>query len=184
MGFTMQSYNLQELDAHKTSAIQSIWIKELEQNSDSLIQLSSSLFENILSQKNYGVLTKRHNKDTYMAVVNSDTGETDAIVCIVFSKLGSSSMCKIMDIYHAPHISNLADEMYNKKYYEIFLSVLANMLQITKTSKYSVTKIYARDDISQKTIQAIDSDSNKSLLKDVGFEMNLLGRQWLEFKTI
>lgn len=180
----MPSYNLQELDAHKISAIQEVWIKELEANSDSLIQLSSSVFEIILSQKSYGVLTKRHNKDTYMAVVDSDTGKVDAIVCIIFSKLGSSSTCKIMDIYHAPHISNLEDEMYNKKYYEILLSVLANMLQINQKTKFGVTKIYARDDAAQKTIQAIDSDSNKSLLKDIGFEMNLLGRHWLEFKTI
>ena len=180
----MQSYNLQELNARKISAIQADWIGELEKKNDSLIQLSSSLFDNIISQKNYGVLTKRHNKDTYMAVVNSDTGETDAIVHIVFSKLGSSSMCKIMDIYHAPHVSDLEDEMYNTKYYEIFLSVLANMLQINQTTSYGVTKIYARDDISQKTIQAIDSDSNKRLIRKIGFEMNLLGRQWLEFKTI
>lgn len=180
----MQSYNLQELNAHKVSAIQSAWIKELEKNNDSLIQLNSSLFDSIISQKNYGVLTKRHNKDTYMAVVNSDTGETDAIVYIVFSKLGSSSICKIMDIYHAPHVSNLEDEMYNKKYYEIFLSVLTNMLKINQTTKSGVTKIYARDDISQETIQAIDSESNKRLIKEIGFEMNLLNRQWLEFKTI
>ena len=58
------------------------------------------------------------------------------------------------------------------------------MLQINQTTTYAVTKIYARDDISQKTIQAIDSDSNKRLIKEIGFEMNLLGRQWLEFKTI
>ena len=184
MEFIMQSYSLQELNAAKIGAIQSAWIEELEKNSDSLIQLSSSLFDIIISQKNYGVLTKRHNKDTYMAVVNDDTGEADAIVHIVFSKLGSSSMCKIMDIYHAPHVSNLEDDMYNKKYYEIFLSVLANMLQINKTTKYGVTKIYARDDISQQTIQAIDSDSNKRLIEKIGFEMKLLGRQWLEFKTI
>ena len=119
-----------------------------------------------------------------MAVVNSDTSEVDAIVCIVFSKLGSSSTCKIMDIYHAPHVSNLEDDMYNEKYYEILLSALANMLQINQTTKYGVTKIYARDDAAQKTIQAIDSDSNKILLKEIGFEMNLLGRHWLEFKKI
>lgn len=184
MEFIMPSYKLQELDALKISAIQAVWIKELEENSDSLIQLSSSLFDTIINQKNYGVLTKRHNKDTYMAVVNTQTNETDAIVCIVFSKQGSSSTCKIMDIYHAPHVSNLEDDMYNEKYYEVLLSVLTNMLKINQKSKYGVTKIYARDDAAQKTIQAIDNDSNKSLLKGIGFEMNLLGRKWLEFKTI
>lgn len=90
-----------------------------------------------------------------MAVVNTQTNETDAIVCIVFSKLGSSSTCKIMDIYHAPHVSNLEDDMYNEKYYEVLLSVIANMLLINQTTKYGVTKIYARDDAAQKPFKRL-----------------------------
>lgn len=180
----MQTYELQELDADKIGIIENDWIGELEENDDSLVQLSSSLFDAIISQQNYGDLTQRHNKDTYMAVVNTKTGETDAIACIIFSKLGSLSTCKIMDIYHAPHISNLDDDQYNNTYYKILISAIANMLQINQMTKYGVTKIYARDDAAQKTIQAIDKDSNKSIFKDIGFEMNLLGRHWLEFKKI
>lgn len=47
----MPSYNLQELDALKISAIQAVWIKELEENSDSLIQLSSSLLTPLLVKR-------------------------------------------------------------------------------------------------------------------------------------
>jgi len=180
----MKEYKLIELDSEKTNSIRAEWIEQVEKNDDSSLELNDSLFDVIISQKSYGDLLRRSNQETYMALTSDDTGTTDAIVDIIFVRQGAKSLCKIMDIYHAPNISNLDDPKYFDKCHEILRIVLSNMLEINKTTKHGITKVYARDDAAQKTIQGINKTANKQHFEDIGFEMFLAGHRWLEFRKI
>lgn len=177
-------YILKNLDHQTTNAIRADWIEQVQEGDDSALEITDSFFDYLMNGNFFGELFQRSNQITYMAVADQASNSIIAITEIVFSRQGSRSICKIMDIVHAPAIGALEDDQYLDIKFDTFISILSYMLEINKLTKHGITKIYARDGAAQKTITQIHEDADEKSFRDLGFEMRLSGHRWLEFKKI
>lgn len=181
---TYLMHKLLNLDIQAINSIRANWIEQVEKDDDSGLELTDSFFDYLMSGNYFGDLLQRSNQITYLSVVDPSDQEVVAITEIIYARQGAKSICKIMDISHAPKISNLEDEAYINKSFDILLSILAHMLEINKSTNHGITKIYARDDAARDTIKQIHTHTEKNVLETTGFKMKTSGYRWLEFEKI
>ncbi|MDE0489986.1 hypothetical protein NK638_00230 [Psychrobacter sp. A3] len=178
-------YSLKNLDAKSIKSIEADWIEQININDDSNLELTVSNFDHIISSNSFGDLLQRSNLATYIAVIDSEADKVIAITEVIFARQGAKTICKIMEVFHAPSISALEDEEYQAESAKILISILGYMLEINKSTNHGITKIFARDDAAQYTIKKFHDHADKQSFRDLlGFEVRLQGHQWLEFKKI
>lgn len=177
-------YKLKNLNVQTTNSIRATWIEQIKQGDDSGLELTDSFFDYLMSGNYFGELLERSNQITYLSVVDSETEEVVAITEIIYTRQGARSICKIMDIAHAPSISNLQDEIYLNKSFDILLAILSYMLEINKSTNHGITKVFARDDAARDTIKQIHTLADEKTLSATGFKMKLSSYRWLEFEKI
>lgn len=176
------TYSLKSLDSNTVNSIRADWIEQVEKGDDSTLELTDSYFDYLMSGNNFGELLARSNQNTYMSIYDVSTGTVVGIAEIIYARQGAKSICKIMDISHAPCITNLNDSDYLEKSFDTLISVLLYMLEINNSTKHGITKVYAKDDAAQGTIKEIHSNVTPDAFKDIGFKMKLSGHRWLEFE--
>lgn len=170
-----------DLTRERIAAIRTEWLNQIAD--DDTQDLTNTLFENILSTQSFGNYTQRLNLNTYV-LVESDDEEALALVEVVMSRLGRETICKILDISHSPTISNLSDNSYIEQSVDILFTVLSELLLINKNSERGHTKIYARTDMAQTTLELIHKHIDKQRFQEAGFEVKSKGRNWLAFERI
>lgn len=178
------TYNLKSLDSNTVNSIRADWIEQVEKGDDSTLELTDSYFDYLMSGNNFGDLLARSNQNTYMSIYDVSNGLVVGIAEIIYARQGAKSICKIMDISHAPCITNLDDQAYLAKSFDILISILMYMLKINNSTKHGITKVYARDDAAQVTIREINDNVAPDAFKEIGFKMKLSGHRWLEFEKI
>lgn len=168
------------LTTESLSAIRTEWLDQIAD--DEMYDLTNSTFENILASKTYGDYRKRLSLNTYVLV--EENGENLALAEIVISMIGRESICKIFDITHAPVIYNLNNADFLKKSIEILLTILKDLLILNKASSRGRTKIYARHDLAQLTMNFVHEGIDKERFRELGFDVKLQGKHWLSFEKI
>lgn len=176
------AYSLKSLDPNTVNSIRADWIEQVEKGDDSTLELTDSYFDYLMNGNNFGDLLVRSNQNTYMSIFDVSTDSVVGIAELIYARQGSKSICKIMDISHAPSITNLNDNDYLTKSFDILISVLAYMLEINNSTKHGITKVYARDDAAQVTIKEIHNSVAPDAFENIGFKMKLSGHRWLEFE--
>lgn len=178
-------YNLKNLDAQSIKSIEADWIEQIKKDDDSTLELTVSNFDHIVNSNSFGEILQRSNLATYISVIDPETDAVIAITEVIFARQGAKTICKIMEVFHAPSISALENEEYQAESAKILISILGYMLEINKLTNHGITKIFARDDAGQYTIKKLHDYADKQSFRDLlGFEIKLQGRQWLEFKKI
>lgn len=162
------------------------WLEFIESDDNDQLEVVNSTFDHIIDAHNFGKIIDRSNQSTNLALENTDSSKTDAIVEIIFARQGATSICKIMDVIPSPEITSKDDDEYQSYYIDILLSALAILLQINSSTKHGLTKIYARNDMARQAIHLIENVLNGKNVKigDLNFEVKLQGPSWLMFEKI
>lgn len=147
------------------------------------LELNTQFFELILNDETYGEFWQRPSMRTHVGVQDSESGDTCVIVEVGFHKRGRETTLKIFDIYTSPSLENLPETDYDEKYLKYLIFVVTSFLERMESSG-SVTKIYARTDISKDFLNQLEAvaSSIKSELDDAQLSVEFEGKRWLAFR--
>ncbi len=171
--------NKQELDLIETNWSQQVDECSFSDENRQFVEFEcAQLFNQIRETQGWGELGERVNEYLFQKVSDNDE-MVCAIVALVQSKKGSSTMIKLKDIYFSPEIDATAQDKHMlEKRIAVFQTTVVGVL---RSSEYRETvKFYAREDDLYTFLKGVH-DVFSTITTFEGFKTSIEGR-WLTFK--